>query len=426
MITFVKNLIKPNKKGLGSSDQSLSYEEQTEKLKSAKEKERLTLAGSSETQKEILYYLAEKDPSPRVRKAVAENSATPIHASGVLAQDRDQDVRLALAARLMNLLPDLSRDKHSQLYAFAVQALGTLALDEVLKVRVALSSTLKDHAHAPPKVVAQLAQDVEREVSEPILRFCAALSDEDLLNILKAHPAGWAVEAIATRGSVSAPVSMAVIESDHRPAGTALLYNEGADLNETILHIIVQKARDYPEWQKPMALRAKLPASVVSALAEFVDSSVRDVLLLREDIEPELTEEITAIFRRRMDFASEDEASEKPVEERLKAIISEGRLNEETISDALAMRDREFVYAALARLMRTSAENVERIVAMRAPRPIVAISWYAGLSMRMALHLQRDLANIPPKELVYPRDGTDYPMTQEELEWQLEFLGFKG
>ena len=32
---------------------------------------------------------------------------------------------------------------------------------------------------------------------------------------------------------------------------------------------------------------------------------------------------------------------------------------------------------------------------------------------------------VPPKELIYPRDGTDYPLSQDDIDWQLEFLGLK-
>lgn len=424
MITFVKNIIKKSKKGVGSED-TAEYKAQTEKLKSAEEQERLDLAKNADTHKEILYYLAEKDPSPEVRKAVAENKSMPVHASTVLASDSNQDVRLALASRLVDLLPDLSRDKHSQLYAFAVQALGTLALDEVLKVRVALSSTLKDHVHAPPKVAAQLARDIEREVSEPILRFCAALSDEDLLEILKAHPASWAVEAIAQRGTVSAPISLAVIETNDRAGGKALILNDGATLEEDALQEIVNRAREYPEWQKPVAMRPTLPVSIATALAQFVDSSVRDILLERDDIEPEAMEEIASVFRRRMEFASEDDGDERSVGERLAEVEKQGRLGEEVISDALAMRDRAFVNSAIARLINADVSDVTKVFEMKAPKPIIALAWHAGLTMRMALQLQKEMGHVPPKELVYPRDGTDYPLTQEEIDWQLEFLGFK-
>ena len=401
-----------------------SYDEQREALKSANVKERVGLAKASDTNKEILYYLAEKDPEPKVRKAVAQNEAMPVQASPVLAGDSDQDVRLALAGRLCELLPDVAEDKQSQLYAFAVQALGTLALDEVLKIRVALSSTLKDHAHTPPKVAGQLARDVEREVSEPVLRFCAALSDEDLLDILKSHPASWVIEAVADRENVSEELSEAVIETRDEPGGTALIKNDRAQITEGLLHKIVEMARECTEWQKPMAVRKSLPLSVAKELAEYVDASVRDLLVKRGDFDEQTTEEIAAVFRRRVDFV--DEASSEEPEDKLKRLVKEGGLDEEALSDGLAMREREFVCMALAHLAKARLADVEKIVDMQSAKPMVSLAWHAGLSMRMALQLQKELAHVPPKELLYPKGGTDYPLSEEDMNWQLEFLGLKA
>lgn len=425
MITIVKNLLNRKKKGSDSGEKPVDYDEQRQKMNSSNVNDRLTLAENSRTHKEILYYLAEKDPDPRVREAVARNQSTPLQASGVLSTDQSQDVRLALAGRLMDLLPDLSKDKHSQLYAFAVQALGTLALDEVLKVRVALSSTLKDMAHAPPKVAAQLARDVERDVSEPILRFCAALSDEDLLEILRAHPASWAIEAIASRDELSENVSGAVIEADDRQGGKALIQNQSAIISEIVLHQIVDKARDYPEWQEPIAGRKSLPVSVAKELASFVDASVRELLTERDDFDPEAAEEIAAVFRRRMEFASEDEGTAESATERAQKAYKDGRLGEEMISDAVAMRDRDFLYAAIAKLIRVHPQVIEKIFEMQSPKSIVALCWHADLSMRLALQMQKDIGQILPKDLIYPRDGTDYPFTDEEMDWQVDFLGLK-
>jgi uncharacterized protein (DUF2336 family) len=405
-----------------------TYDEQRAALKSADVKARLSLAKNSKTNREILYYLAEKDPEAKVRKAVINNKAMPVQASPVLASDKDQDVRLALAGRLVELLPDLSQDKQSQLYAFAVQALGTLALDEVLKIRIALSSTLKDHAQTPPKVAGQLARDVEREVSEPVLRFCAALSDIDLLDILKSHPATWVIEAIAQRKAVSELVAGAVIETRNPPGGRALIENEGASLGEQLLHTIVEMARKLPEWQKPMAVRKSLPISIAKELAEFVDASVRDLLLKRGDFDENTTEEIAAVFRRRVDFASSGHSKEEgdDVGERIRRLVKEGNLNEDTLSDALAMRDREFVMAAVAAMAKTDYLTIKKVFDMQSPKPIVALCWKASLSMRMALQLQKEIGRVDPKQLLYPKGGTDYPLSEKDLNWQLEFLGLKS
>jgi uncharacterized protein (DUF2336 family) len=55
-----------------------------------------------------------------------------------------------------------------------------------------LSEALKDIANAPSDVVKQLAMDPEIDVTGPILEFSPILTDEDLLEIIHAGPAGAA------------------------------------------------------------------------------------------------------------------------------------------------------------------------------------------------------------------------------------------
>jgi hypothetical protein len=39
--------------------------------------------------------------------------------------------------------------------------------------------------------------------------------------------------------------------------------------------------------------------------------------------------------------------------------------------------------------------------------------------------MQQELGQVPVKELLYARGGTDYPLTVDEMIWQLDFLGIK-
>ena len=154
------------------------------------------------------------------------------------------------------LLPDLSTDKQSSLYKYAVEALGVLALsDEVLKVRVALSSVLKDFADALPNIVGQLARDIENKY--PSQSCVIVLPDEDLLDILRAHPS-WAVQAIAQRPQLSQPVSGAVINTGDGLAGLMLLENTGAEISLMTWKVIVKK-KNQSRMAKPIALRKNLP-----------------------------------------------------------------------------------------------------------------------------------------------------------------------
>ena len=58
---------------------------------------------------------------------------------------------------------------------------------------------------------------------------------------------------------------------------------------------------------------------------------------------------------------------------------------------------------------------------------ITALAWKAGLGMRVATQLQLRMGGIPPGDVLHARDGVDYPLTDEEMTWQLDFFqSFSG
>jgi hypothetical protein len=42
--------------------------------------------------------------------------------------------------------------------------------------------------------------------------------------------------------------------------------------------------------------------------------------------------------------------------------------------------------------------------------------------MRFASQLQLRLGGIAPNQVLNPRGGTDYPLSDEEMDWQLDFF----
>jgi len=397
------------------------YKKERALAESQSVKDRLRLARDPQTHLEILYYLA-GDSDDKVRKAVAENEATPVQASSIIVRDKNVDVRLALAHRLMALLPELSEEQHSQLYAFAAQALGVLALDEVLKVRMALSSVLKDMACAPPEVVAQLARDLERKVSEPILRYCAALPDKDLLEILAEHPQTWVIDAIAARRVVSAPVSDAVAETRDRPAGRTLLSNDGADISDDTLAKIVETARNMPEWHKPLVLRKHLPAWLTREIVRFIDATLHQFVLDRTDFDDATRVEIEDTVKRRMRFLVDEKGNRIAPKDKVIALAKAKKLDEEVMQDALALREYDFIQMGLTLRSGLPLETVKRMIETRSAKAVTALVWRSGLGMRFALDLQREMAKVPHPELLYPRNGEDYPLSPEEMDWQIGFF----
>ncbi len=396
---------------------------QQELLKSGDQQNMMLLATSDGTHPEILYYLA-KTGNAETRKAVALNKATPVQASTLLATDDDVDVRVALVARLVELLPGLSPERHSQLYAYAVQALGMLAQDEVFKIRKALSSALADYAKAPPVVVSRLARDVEREVSEPILRFCVALDDDELIDILKQHPEKWVVSAIAGRANVSDRVSDAVVETRDAPGTEVLINNSGARFSVHTLQKIIERAREYPEWHKPIALRKELSFDLARQLSGFVSEAVLGVLEKRSDYDAATRAGIMGVIKRRIDYQNSAAPHESP-EAKIERYITANKLTPEVIHDALSWHEKEFVHLALSKLSGIHPLVVKKMLGAGSPRPVIALCWKAGLPMRFCVEVQRLGARIPPKDLIYAKGGTDYPLSPEDIKWQLEFFGIE-
>ena len=60
---------------------------------------------------------------------------------------------------------------------------------------------------------------------------------------------------------------------------------------------------------------------------------------------------------------------------------------------------------------------------MSSPKGMTALAWNAGLGMRTAVQLQLRLARVPPTKILQARNGIDFPLSEEEMHWQIEFFG---
>ena len=372
---------------------------------------------------EVLSYLFDEAPlldSVHTDDTVAETSA--FGEAELVDLSGPDTARASLASRLGRMLPTLSRDRRYRVFDLTCLALEQLAHDEALLVRVALANAIKDIACAPPAVCVRLAQDIEAAVAEPILRCCVGLNDSDLLTILRGKPPAWAVAAIAARDRVSAPVSSAVAAVGDSAATGVLIGNRGAEIPEDTLGDIVEDAKQRVEWQNRLAHRPALPRGLAVKLAGFVDQAALEFLRGRQDLDAATSRDIVKIARRRIEWLHETKADETP-EHRAARLFRKGQLDEAAIEDALSWKQVEFVRAALSQRTGIPPLMIDKILQSRSGRAITALAWRADLSMRTAFILQKELAAIPPAQYVYPRDGSSYPMTADEMTWQLEFFG---
>ncbi len=434
-------------------EKTLDYDAAKQMVCSDDPSVRRRLAAHPDAWPELLYYLA-SDNRPEVRREISINPATPRQADLLLVHDQDVTVRSNLALKIARIAPDLPPERLDEIERMTLDILESLARDQATEVRVILSEQLKSVPTAPSRVIGVLARDVELSVCGPVLRNSPILSEDDLLEIVFGGPPGGALAAIAERHPVPPLVSDAIATSDDVNAITTLLKNPSAQIREETLDRIIDQAPAYEVWHEPLVWRPQLPPRAAARLACFVADSLLQALKTRTDLGPLASRQIAEAVRNRLTRqsgaedgggegrsevkgaeAGKEKAKDKPKArsgdaaggeespaDKAKRLKLDGKLDEAAVAAALTDGDRAFVLAALAELAETAATSVDRVLASHSARGVTALVWRAGLSMRLARQVQLRLAQIPPKQVLNPANGIDFPLSEKDMRWQLDFF----
>jgi len=416
-------------KRLFGRGKSFTYEEARELAKHQDPAIRVQVASREDMRPEILYFLTD-DPSPEVRRKVAANGATPPQADRALATDLDETVRRDLAGKIARLAPGLTANEQDRLRRLTYETLELLARDQIPKVRQILSDTLKDVANAPPAVIGRLARDAEIAVAAPILQFSPVLSDADLLDIINSSPIPGALSAISRRALVTFPVADAIAATDDNDAIAVLLGNASAQIREETLDRLVDRAPDIESWHKPLAQRPTLSAKTAQKLARFIATNLLQALAERHDLDPEAARAVATVVKKRLEEVhavgpakaeAKRAADDAQALLRARSLHAAGQLDETIIDTALSGGDRAFVAAALAVRAGLPIPLIKKAVETQSAKGIVAVAWKAGLSMHLAEQIEGKLLRLTSARMLYAKGG-NFPLTPEEMEWQLEFL----
>jgi len=401
----------------GGAENEISYQESKRLARDPDVSVRAALAKRDDVRPEVLYFLAQDD-SPAVRREIAANGATPSQANLILAKDEDEDVRSILAGKVAALVPDMDDEAQAKAHQFIEETLEMLARDSALKVRQILAEALKTFADVPPQVIGALARDAEDIVACPVLEFSPCLSDEVLLEIIATGCASGRLKAISRRKNVSADVCDAIVGTDDEPAITDLLSNASAQIREDALDDLVDRAPEVISWHRPLVDRSNLSLKAVRKLTTFIADSLLMRLQSHMEMDEETAQLVAEEVRRRIEGEEEETTSQT---EQARKLHADGKLTEELLSEAIAERRNAFVTQGLALMTGSSVDVVDRILSARSAKGVTALCWKAGCGMRFAIEVQQKLGRILPAQTLQARNGTDYPMTEEELEWQWQF-----
>ncbi len=383
------------------------------------------LAARTDAGEDVLHYLAINGQSA-TRRAVAANPAAAPRTNRVLADDVEDEVRMELAQKIGRLLPGLLAEEARHLQAITIETLERLARDECPRVRAILAEEIKTLNSVPRHIVNRLARDVEVIVAGPILEYSPLLSDVDLLEIIAGAEASEVLSAVARRKPLSSLVSDALVVTLDIPAVTALLANQDAQIRKRTLDRIIAQAAHIHDWHVPLVMRPELSQRAIRRIASFVGASLIEALGKRHNLDALTRKHLNKILRARLERPDQETAaSQDRARSDVEAVARRGRLDEDYVDAAAEEGRSEHVVLALAYLARLPVDLVRRVFAARGAKPVTALVWRAGLSMRTAFKIQTFILKLKSDELLHARGGVRFPMSEEEMRWQLDYFGIR-
>lgn len=381
----------------------------------ADEATRVRLSALPDTEPAALLAMA-ADPSPTVRAALALNPSAPAETDAALSRDPDERVRVLLARKLSALAPSLSDGARTRLREQTLETLMALAGDEAVRVRAAIADAVKDLPNAPRAIVQRLAYDQSVMVCEPVILFSPLLTEDDLIALVAAAPSAGTRLAVARRPGLSADVSDALIARGTDDVTLALLRNSSAQIREATLDALVEQAEARQAWHDPLVRRPVLSPRAQKALSRIVADHLLEVLSERNDLEPGLAHELRSMVAARLDRPAGPAVPAAPA----------GKPTEAAVLDAARDGDARAAATLLAQAACVPLSVVRRAATLRSAKGLVALTWKAGFSMKAAHALQVLLARLSPGVALKAGPGNSFPLSIQEMRWQLDFLSGEG
>ena len=347
-------------------------------------------------------------------------SAAP-DADRALATDADERVLVMLARKLAALTTGLPADAQSRLRQQAYETLTSLITNEAVRVRAAVSEAVKDMPDMPRILILRLAHDPSVMVAEPVILFSPVLSSQDLLTLVAAAPSPGTVRAVASRPSIGPAVSDAIAASANAEAIHALLANPSAQIREAVLDALIAASAEHTDWQEPLVKRPLLPLHSARALSEIVSPHHMETLAARADLDQELAARLAARLApdpiARIQEATDDEALAEA-----RRLARAGLLTEQVLLGAVRRGERRLAAALLAVSADVPVSIVDHAGSRRSAKGLLSLVWQAGFTMRAGSAVQGLLGWLPPGEALPAGPGGGFPLSVEEMQWQVAFL----
>ncbi len=237
------------------------------------------------------------------------------------------------------------------------------ALEGASMVQKILVDSLADY----PGLSREIARDLIKHgdiytVAIPFLKNTESLTDRDLLEIIELH-CPQRQKAIASRKHVSTRISEALIDKGIRDVVAVLTANIGAQISETGYNKILDKFPEDDGIKGNLAVRPKLPPAFVERLVVMVAGNLREQLVAKYNIDPELARQAVSQAQERATLTIiHPGAPDSYVERLIKHLKLNHRLTDSLIFRSICSGDTRFFAYALSERSGLPVMNIRHLL----------------------------------------------------------------
>ncbi len=204
---------------------------------------------------------------------MSANIQTKIEALLQVAKDERGTARAQIGNELGEILADTPGALDKAAFQVAADIVRQLIRETEIEIRERLAESLANSPDAPRELVLALAND-EIRIARPLLTMSAALSDADLVEIVRQRGNAHRL-AVATRADIGASVSAALVEMGDADVMAELLANRSAEIAAATYAYLAEHARDSERLQSGLVTREDLPADLAAKLYGWVAADLK-------------------------------------------------------------------------------------------------------------------------------------------------------
>jgi uncharacterized protein (DUF2336 family) len=287
-----------------------------------------------------------------------------------------------------------------------------LMKDNSVEVRFVLSESLKENMVVPHDIIIGLAKDSAAEVASPVLQYSFVLTEEDLFDIARDTRELQALQAIAQRETLSAPVSGILIAKDEPRLLQTLVSNGGASIREQDLQPAIERLAGQDELLEAILRRSGFSQSLKQQVLNQASEKIRDGLVLKYNLSPEMTVAASGGVRELVALGLVPPGVRPST---IAALVHElheqQRLTFSLVLRALSMGQLSFFEHAMAKLANIPVLNARLLIADPSGKGFESLYSVCGLPMdyfptiRTLLEIVVKESNYGrmPREIFFPR-----------------------